>query len=175
MAVLSPQERARYAPEYLHGDHTANSEAGSLRQAILDANSNPGLDMIAFSIGTGPQTISPGTAALALPSITDHMVIDGTTQPGYAGTPIIELNGSSASGGADGLVIIAGSSTVKGLVINRFGRNGIRMQSMGDNIIQNCYVGTNIAGTAIGQGMSTTALNWSLRQTTPSAAQPRGG
>ena len=36
-----------------------DSGPGSLRQAILDANSNGGLDLIHFSIGTGTRTISP--------------------------------------------------------------------------------------------------------------------
>src|SRR6185295_4787609 len=50
---------------------------GSLRQAIIDANTNPGLDTITFNIvGTSP-TITP---FLSLPTITDAVVIDGTTQ-----------------------------------------------------------------------------------------------
>ena len=39
--------------------NTNDSGAGSLRQAILDANTNAGADTITFAIGTGPQTISP--------------------------------------------------------------------------------------------------------------------
>ena len=48
---------------------TADSGPGSLRQAILDANANPGLDTITFAIGApgSQQTIQPTTA---LPSIT---------------------------------------------------------------------------------------------------------
>ncbi len=39
---------------------TADSGAGSLRQAILDANTNPGADTIVFNIvGSGVQTIAP--------------------------------------------------------------------------------------------------------------------
>ena len=60
--------------------NTNDSGTGSLRQAILNANANPGLDTITFDIpGTGVQTISP---ASALPTITDPVVIDGYTQPG---------------------------------------------------------------------------------------------
>src|SRR5690348_7165053 len=60
---------------------TADSGAGSLRQAILDANGNPGiLNTIAFAIpGAGVQTIPVPTA---LPVITGFIVIDGYTQPG---------------------------------------------------------------------------------------------
>src|SRR5205085_2630293 len=48
----------------------------------------------------------------------------------------------------NGLTIMAGSSTIQGLVINRFGGNGILIQTSGSNTIKNCYIGTNAAGTA---------------------------
>ena len=60
--------------------NTNDSGAGSFRQAIMDANANPGLDTIAFAIpGSGVQTIAPTST---LPTITDPVVIDGYTQPG---------------------------------------------------------------------------------------------
>ena len=65
-----------------------DSGLGSLRQAILDANATNGLDTITFQIpGTGVHTI---VLLAALPAITDAVVIDGTTQSNYAGTPLIE-------------------------------------------------------------------------------------
>src|SRR4051794_18030513 len=68
--------------------------SGSLRQAILDANANPGPDTINFQIlGFPPYTISP---ASALPPLTESVVLDGTTQGTFNGTPVIELNGSNA-------------------------------------------------------------------------------
>ena len=49
--------------------NTNDSGAGSLRQAILDANANPGLDTITFGItGAGPHTIQPLSV---LPTVTD--------------------------------------------------------------------------------------------------------
>src|SRR5437588_7312138 len=69
---------------------TADSGPGSLRQAILDANAHPGEDAIAFAIDSGVQTIS---AAGAFPAISDPVVIDGTTQPGYAGKPLVQVTG----------------------------------------------------------------------------------
>ena len=55
--------------------NTNDSGAGSLRQAITDANASRGADVILFNIaGSGPHTISPG---LPLPRITDSVVIDG--------------------------------------------------------------------------------------------------
>ena len=44
--------------------NTNDSGAGSLRQAILDANANPGGDTIAFGIpGAGVHTITPATGS----------------------------------------------------------------------------------------------------------------
>ena len=133
-------------------DGTCNATHCSLREAIFAANSTAGLDTIRFIIGAGAKTIQPGSA---LPTITAPVVVDGTTQPGFAGTPIIELDGSAAGSGANGLRISAGGSTVTGLVINRFipafpasGGNGILIESAGNNVIRGNYIGTNIAGNA---------------------------
>jgi len=129
---------------------TADSGAGSLRQAILDANGSPGLDQITFSLPGPSFRIQPTTD---MPSITDPVVIDGTTQPGYAGTPIIELSGTSAGGGASGLYISAGDSTVRGLIINRFAQIGLHLDVLGNNVIEGNIIGTDEAGTAsIGNG-----------------------
>src|SRR4051794_34774789 len=83
--------------------NTNDSGDGSLRQAILDANGAAGLDTITFNIpGTGVQTISPTSQ---LPDITDPVTIDGTSQPGFSTTPVIELSGANAGIVATGLVI----------------------------------------------------------------------
>ena len=67
---------------------TADSGPGSLRQAILDSNTaTGGTNTIDFAIpGRGVQTIAPLSP---LPAITNPVLIDGTSQPGYAGTPLI--------------------------------------------------------------------------------------
>jgi hypothetical protein len=117
---------------------------GSLRQAILDANANPGADTIVFNIpGAGVHTIM---LAFFLPTITDPVTIDGTTQPGFAGSPIIELNGANA-GATNGINITAGSSTVRGLAINRFIGNGILLDKSGGNVIEGNFIGTDVNGT----------------------------
>jgi len=141
---------------------TADSGVGSLRQAILNSNGAPGSNTIDFSIGTGPQTISPLSA---LPSITVPVTLDGTSQPGYAGVPLIDLDGTSAGGAATGLDFEAGSggSTIRGLVINDFNDAGIQINTTG-NTVQSSYIGTNAAGTAAGSqpmtyGVVVTAAN----------------
>jgi hypothetical protein len=127
----------------------ADSGAGSLRQAILNANANSGLDLITFNIaGTGPFSIKPTSV---LPTITDPVVIDGTTQPGYAATPLIEIDGSGLGAGSDGLLITGGGSTVRGLAINRCPLDAIRLENLGTNIIQGNFLGTDPTGT-VAQG-----------------------
>ena len=122
--------------------NTADTGAGSLRQAITDANANAGPDTIAFNIpGSGVQTIN--VSATNLPGISDPVTIDGTTQPGYAGAPLIEIHGSQTSG----MSVTAGNTTFRGLVLNNFGTI-ILMTSAGGNVIEGCYIGTNAAGTA---------------------------
>jgi parallel beta-helix repeat protein len=130
-------------PPTLVVTNTNDSGSGSLRQAILDANATAGTQTIAFNIpGSGVITITPLSA---LPTITDPVIIDGTTQPGFAGTPIIELNGVNAGSLSSGLVITAGNSRVRGLVINRF-RGGIDLTQNGSNVIEGNYIGTNATG-----------------------------
>jgi uncharacterized repeat protein (TIGR01451 family) len=123
--------------------NTNDSGPGSLRQAIIDANNNPDPDTINFNIpGAGPHTI---ILASALDPITSPLTINGASQPGFAGTPVIELNGISAGPAADGLNIAAGNSVVRGLVINRFSGNGIALAS-NSNIVEGNFIGTNTGG-----------------------------
>src|SRR4051794_15524250 len=86
---------------------TADSVPGSLRGAITSANDHPGIDAITFAIGTGPQTIKPGSSSSnpeeSLPIVTDPVVIDGTTQPGYSGSPLIRIDNSAAAPGSSAL------------------------------------------------------------------------
>jgi IPT/TIG domain/S-layer homology domain len=127
--------------------NTNDSGSGSLRQAILDANAGAGTDTIQFNIpGSGPFVITP--LAPGLPAMTGPTIVDGTTQPGYAGTPIIEL----ANLGGTGLKLQGGSSTVRGLVVRGFTTTGISVESS-NNHVENCYVGTDVTGTvAAGNG-----------------------
>src|SRR5690606_35414312 len=60
----------------------ADSGVGSLRQAIIDANAEPGADRIEFEV-EGVISLTSG----ALPTITGAVDIDGTTTDGFLGTP----------------------------------------------------------------------------------------
>jgi CSLREA domain-containing protein len=120
-------------------DSTCDATHCSLREAIDAANQTAGTDTIAFNIpgGGGVQIISPGSA---LPVITDPVVIDGTSQPGFSDEPIIGLDGSGA-GTVDGLHITAGSSVVRALAIYAFD-NGILLDVNGGNTVVASVVGS---------------------------------
>lgn len=127
---------------------TSDTGNGSLRKALTDANTNPGLDMVSFNISpAGPQTITPLSK---LPNIIDPVIIDGTTQPGFVDKPMIEINCSSI-GSFQALDIYAGGSTVRGLVINRLvgsaGGAAIVLWTNGGNVIEGNFIGTDITGT----------------------------
>jgi gliding motility-associated-like protein len=144
MAVL-PSRAATYTVT-----NTSNSGSGSLRQAITDANNNYGADSIKFKIsGSGPYIIS---ITSALPAIEDQVVIDGTSQSGYSGKPIIEIDGTSAGSYANGLYLssfgFSGSanySVIKGLVICNFNGSGIYIDASYCKVT-NCYLGTDLTG-----------------------------
>jgi uncharacterized delta-60 repeat protein len=118
----------------------ADSGAGSLRQAIKDANNHAGLDTIAFS-ATG--TIKPTTQ---LDAVTDATIFDGTTVANYAGKPKVLIDGSLTSG-SSGLVITADGCTVKGLAIGNFsGYAGLLIESSNNTVVAN-FFGTDLGGT----------------------------
>src|SRR5262245_42579561 len=134
--------------------NTNDSGPGSLRQAILDSNGNPGLDTIAFNIpGAGVHTITP---ASSLDPLSGPVLIDGYSQTGTAvntdpfatnAVLLIELDGSAVGGGfSTGLNIGGGGSTVQGLVVNRWAV-GVNTSGAGGDIVRGCFLGTDPTGT----------------------------
>jgi hypothetical protein len=127
---------------------TVDGGAGSLRAAVDAANLSPG-STITFNIaGGGVHTIVLGSN---LAGITQPTVVDATTQPGYAGVPLIEINGGNVSGTSNAFALIGGNSTIKGFTINNFhlggtAASGIAIVSSG-NTIQANYIGTDASGT----------------------------
>jgi len=80
-------------------------------------------DEIHFAIGAGVVTID---VLAPLPRVFRPLSIDGTTQPGFTGTPLVGLNGTAAGASATGLAVSDGSA-VRGLVIGRFGGDGLAL------------------------------------------------
>ena len=92
--------------------------------------------------------------ASVLPAITEAIVIDGTTDPDFSGTPLIVLNGSATG---NGLELTAGSdgSTIRGLAIGGFSASGLHVADSSNHIIQGNYFGVNATGTqAFGNGVN---------------------
>lgn len=116
---------------------------GSLRDAILNSNITPGNNVIIFAIGSGPRTIRPNSP---LPALRNPVVIDGTTQPGYSGGPLIEINGVNA-GATDGFRVLSAGTTLKGLLIDNFANNGVLIQADGTTL-QGNFIGVTFGGTS---------------------------
>jgi hypothetical protein len=114
--------------------------AGSLAQAILDANATPEPDTITFAIPPGEPPMVPKIIVAQLPEVTAPVTIDGTTQAGG----LVELTPATSLMGT-GLRLRGGASTVRGLVINRWSR-GIEISGDGGNVVEGNRIGTDVTG-----------------------------
>ncbi len=152
------------APDVSIGDGICSDLTGNctLRAAIQEANANFGFhDIIQFNIPSiGVQTILPLTP---LPSLTDNagVTIDGFSQPGaMAGMNppstsvlMIELKGITTGLfiPAHGIWILSDNNDIRGLVINEFTGDGIRIEgtpmSTNNNFIHGNFIGTDATGT----------------------------
>ncbi len=158
---------------------TADSGTGSLRQAILDANTANGDNTIGFNISTDPVTPTPQTITLAsqLPAIDANgnmksLVIDGYSQPGS----VLNTNTPDQGGLNTKLMIeIVGGGTY-GFFYNCCGNTYfLTLTFQGLNIhdllypiagqtyafkpyaqfnIYGCFIGTKIDGTALSAASS---------------------
>lgn len=91
--------------------NTSDSGAGSLRQAIIDANANVGADTIEFNIaGAGPHTIVVG--ATELPEITGPTIVDGTTQTDSSCGDLVPATLPAASNTPHDLQIVLDGSNI---------------------------------------------------------------
>ncbi|MBK8002220.1 MAG: immunoglobulin domain-containing protein [Verrucomicrobia bacterium] len=141
--------RVHVVPQRIVANSTGDSGPGTLRQAMLDANSAPGSNVIAFAFtGGAPYVIHLQSP---LPPITDPLTIDGWSQIEFRGQPVIELDGTnviSAAGEAplvEGLHLTSFNSEVRGLTLNGFDV-GIVISGGGGNIIQGNFIGTDSLG-----------------------------
>jgi CSLREA domain-containing protein len=113
----------------------------SLREALMIANTTP--TEVRFNIaGAGPHAIAVTTP---LPTITQPVIIDGTTEPDYAGSPIVVLDGALLDAG-NGLVLQGGGSSVRGVVVCNFAGAGILIDGPGGNHIESNYIGVDPSG-----------------------------
>ncbi|HEX9934378.1 MAG TPA: NosD domain-containing protein [bacterium] len=138
--------------------HTGDTGAGSLRQAMTDADTRVGPDTVVFNIpksdsgydgASGTWTIRPLAKMRNL--VWDNgTAIDGTSQAKFIGGdpnplgPEIVIDGSLA-GETDGFEIYGAKHALKGLVIHGF--RYVQVYIMGDSMrVSGCYIGTDAAG-----------------------------
>ena len=131
-------------------DNATSPPTGSLRGAILHANAHPGFDNINFNIpGAGIHTITWFGSSFADEFyVIDPGLIDATTQPGYNGSPLIELN----CNGSNQAFFLTGDGgiTIRGFIINRFASNGITIwPGSNRNSILDNWIGLDQTGNGI--------------------------
>jgi parallel beta-helix repeat protein len=134
-----------------------DSGAGSLRQAVIDANALAGADTISFNVAGSIQLVS------ALPKITDEVDIDGATAPGFAAAPVVEVDFN----GAKGLRFEAGSngSSVESLALVDASGAGVKLNSVSGVSVVGNYIGVGLAGAAVGNGGNGVELIYSSSNT----------
>ncbi len=162
---LSPGDRAALA--YLYGPPatpltnvvttTADVGAGSLRAAMYYVTDHPQVS-VRFNIPTSDPGYSNGVFNIHLsgqlpPLVTNGMVIDGSTQPGFAGKPLIFVDGSQIlpdpRNAITGLLIFCASNQVKNISFSGFNWNGLTMDTPDttNNTIAGCWFGLDATGT----------------------------
>ena len=115
----------------------------SLRAAIEEANALPGRQRVQFNLsGGGYQVYEP---FVALPSITEEIIIDGSSQPGFVSQPLIAIDAESATGQSV-LYLMASDSLIQGLTLNFSDDDVIIVEGGSNNVIQGNYIGTNSVG-----------------------------
>jgi hypothetical protein len=161
---LSPGDRAALA--YLYGPPavpltnvvttTADVGPGSLRAAIYYATDHPGTT-VRFNILNTDPGYSNGVYTIHLtghlpPLVANGMVIDGSTQPGFAGNPIVMIDASQIipeTFTSDTFLVYSSSNQIKNLSFSGFDWNGMTLlyADATNNTISGCWLGLDATGT----------------------------
>ena len=123
------------------GDGICATASGgcSLRAAMEEANAFGGADQIIFGLpGAGVHVISITLGPL--PTITDPVSIDGTSQPSCV-APCIVISGASVGGLGNGFSLNTSNSTIKGFIITSWGQSRGIMITGDANTIQTNDIG----------------------------------
>jgi parallel beta-helix repeat protein len=146
---------------------TNDSGAGTLRQAIMDANGTPGPNVLLFNLpGNGVRTLAPLTP---LPDITNCLTINGYSQPGSQtnslaggnnGVLQVRLDGANLTNGFPIGLRFNGvnNNSVRGLIIVRF-FTAIQLYASSGSTIAGNWIGLdfdNISRGGAGTGVDVT-------------------
>jgi hypothetical protein len=115
---------------------------GSLSQAILSANANPGPNVINFCVA-GTIQLNAG----ALPAISGAVDINGASAPGYAGTPVVEIDFNHFSG-LQFTSTSAGSELCSLDLVNAAGA-GVTVSGASNMLIVGDYIGVGMNGSTV--------------------------
>ena len=160
---LSPGDRAALA--YLYGPplmsltnvvtNTADFGPGSLRAAIYYATDHPGTT-VRFAIPTGDPGHSNGVFNIHLsghlpPLVANGMVIDGSTQPGFASQPLIVVDASQIvpeTFTSDTFLVYSSGNQIKNISFSGFDWNGITLlyADATNNTVAGCWLGVDATG-----------------------------
>src|SRR6266542_564155 len=124
----------RTVPSTFMVDNLADSGTGSLRQAVLDANANPGADLISFAPAARDGTIALNGGQL---SITDDLTIDGPgadrlAVSGNNASRVFQIN-SGVAVNIDGLTVTHGRAVGQGGGILNAGTLTVSHAILSDN------------------------------------------
>jgi hypothetical protein len=161
---LSPGDRAALA--YLYGPpavplanivtNTADAGPGSLRAAIYYATDHPG-STVSFNIPTSDPGYSNGVFNIHLTGqlptlVANGMVIDGSTQPGSAGKPLVVVDASQIlpeTFTSDTVLVYSSGNQLKNISFSGFNWNGLTLEyaDATNNTIAGCWFGVDPTGT----------------------------
>ena len=142
MAIEALESRQLLSTIYVTTDE--DSGDGSLRQAIINSDNtaataaNP--NIISFA---GLRNITQIQLLSQLPTITQPVIIDGTTEGSYNGNhPFVQLLGNTA-GSSLGLDITASGTQVKALAIDAFSAGGVLIDNASNVTLSSDWIGIN--------------------------------
>ncbi|MGH9271891.1 MAG: hypothetical protein ACRDZ2_11515, partial [Ilumatobacteraceae bacterium] len=127
------------AAETLTVVNAADQGAGSLRAALDRANSNGnGFDVIRFAIpGSGRRNIQLRSTLF----VNEPVLIDGTSQPGYGGSPLVQVLGDGATSSLF-LMGTVGGSTIRGLGMSFYRNNAVTiLAGSPGNVLESNWIG----------------------------------
>jgi hypothetical protein len=139
LATAAPARAATYTVT-----SADDSGSGTLREALTLANADTAgaPHTIAFALASTPAVIQLVTP---LPYVQVAVTIDGTTQPGYGGTPLVAVDGTG--GTATRAFFVTGvSATIAGLELRHFSDYAVVFSSSVSCVIRACHVHHNSRG-----------------------------